>query len=156
MLISLFELSYPSFVSQAIDPHVRCDDIRNYVTILQEWVYTATYFRSIEAIDEKIYTFIDYLRNVTLKANEDFDTDGTLYNLKFKVVESLEHFGNWGELEIYQKTFPAKFQRVPARKLTLSNLFFLPSSFENSLAKKIFPIPIKLFRSCSFRKVRKV
>lgn len=124
----LFEQSYPTFVSHAIDSHVRRDNIKHYITIMQEWVHSATYFWSIEAIEEKIHTFVDYLKNVALKANENFNSEDALYELKSKVVEALEDLDQWEELENYQKTFPEKVQKKVQFIIQLNKIQELISS----------------------------
>lgn len=101
----LFEQSYPMFLSEPLEEHLHRDDLRRYADNLKEWVHVAAYFKSTDEVDEKIGVFVDFLKKVATAANVEVDERKLTYDLKWEVILSLEHLGQWDVIEEYQKTF---------------------------------------------------
>lgn len=107
----LFEQSYPVYLSEPLEEHLHHDDLRRYIDNLKGWVQVAVYFKSTDEVDEKIGVFVDFLKKVASAANVEFDEKKLTYDLKWEVISSLEHLGQWDEIEEYKKTFDECYQR---------------------------------------------
>lgn len=98
----LFELSYPEFLSHDPDEfHNRYNALRERHLLLEEWVYTATYFLPLDRIDSELVKFTDYLQAFAEHDQEEYDVEYSSYLLKRKVVDSLTEQSRWTDLEEY-------------------------------------------------------
>lgn len=98
----LFELSYPDFLTHRPEEHYnRYDALRERLSLLKEWVYTAPLFIPMSIWESKIPVFISYLIDFATHDNEDFDADYVINQLRLRVIQSLIDNERWDEMEEY-------------------------------------------------------
>jgi hypothetical protein len=98
----LFELSYPDFLTHRPEEHYnRYDALRERLSLLKEWVYTAPLFIPMSILESKIPVFISYLIDFATHDNEDFDADYVINQLRLRVIQSLIDNERWDEMEEY-------------------------------------------------------
>jgi hypothetical protein len=98
----LFELSYPEFLShRPNEHHNQYDSIRERLSLLEEWVYTAPLFIALSKLDRELSVFIVYMSEFAAHDNKEFDADYVTDKLRRRIIQSLIDNERWIEMEEY-------------------------------------------------------
>lgn len=116
----LFDLAYPDYIVRPSGrKYVNRAEFNDELSKLKIWVNTASYFMPRVQIEERIESFVEYLRKIAQIEREKFDGESLREDFYLEYVKALVEQSRWDDVEIMLKRFDGKKRLVPIKYITL-------------------------------------